>query len=61
MSDSYNSITTDTSEKDLFKDICNALECNNKATQTVSINAGSFGTITLNVCKNCIGLFEGEN
>ena len=42
------------------KDICNGLGCYNDATEKISLNAGKFGTISLDLCNNCIKLFNGE-
>jgi hypothetical protein len=40
------------------KNICNAFGCSSNATQKISVSAGTFGTISLNLCNNCIGLFK---
>lgn len=47
-------------EKDVYKDICNAIECTNLATNIVSINAGSFGIVDLKVCSNCVNIFQSD-
>jgi hypothetical protein len=36
---------------------CEATGCEAPATEKSSISAGSFGTIELNLCKSCIGIF----
>jgi hypothetical protein len=50
---SNNSIT-----KEINKDICNAFGCTKNATEKINVSAGSFGTISLNLCKNCVTLFK---
>lgn len=39
-------------------DICNALDCFEKATMCIKINAGKFGDISLRVCSNCVSKFK---
>ena len=48
----YNKIDNDTN-----KQICNALGCSENATEEITVSAGKFGTISLSVCRNCIGKF----
>lgn len=35
-----------------------AFDCNREAIAQVQVNAGKFGKITLNVCKDCVAKFE---
>ena len=39
------------------KPICEALGCEELASEQVTVNAGEFGTLILSVCTNCIGKF----
>lgn len=45
-------------ESNLTLCLCEAFDCNSKATAQVQVNAGKFGNITLNVCKDCVSKFE---
>ena len=47
-------------ENPLNKDICNAFGCSNKATESIEVSAGIFGTITLDVCQFCINKFQNK-
>lgn len=38
--------------------ICEANDCKNIATNEIKADAGKFGKITLNLCKNCVHKFE---
>lgn len=40
------------------KNICESFDCSNEATVEISIDAGKFGVITLNLCDNCIVKFK---
>ncbi len=40
------------------KEICNAFECFNKATEKIEVKAGKFGIISLNLCSVCIEKFQ---
>lgn len=40
------------------KVICEAINCYREATEKIDIKAGSFGLITLNLCKRCIKRFQ---
>jgi hypothetical protein len=58
---SYSQATCgNTKEEKVFdKDIpCDALKCNNKATEKIELSAGIYGILQINVCKNCIGIFK---
>ena len=48
------SITDNKIAKEVNKQICEALDCSNKATDEISLNVGKFGTISLFLCKECI-------
>jgi hypothetical protein len=50
MTDQYNS-------KQIIKDICNAFGCSNSATEKINVSAGTFGTISLDLCNNCVAKF----
>ena len=41
-------------------DICEALDCNAKATMEAHVNAGHYGIIALRLCDNCINKFKIE-
>ena len=45
------------------KEICEAIDCSNKATDEISLNVGKFGTILLFLCKECLPKFiiKGAN
>lgn len=58
MSDGHNFTIVNKPIKEVYKDTCNKLECKNLATDEVKISAGSFGIITLRVCRGCIGIFK---
>jgi hypothetical protein len=40
--------------------ICEAYNCNRDATDQVKVNAGVFGDVNLNLCKNCIPKFSNR-
>lgn len=40
------------------KEICNGFNCSNIATEKISVSAGIFGTISLNLCNNCVNMFK---
>lgn len=57
-------INGNTQNEDLYdKSIpCDALDCDAEASEKIELSAGIYGTIHINVCKNCIGIFKrGEN
>ena len=58
MSDGHDFTTVNKPNEDIYKDICNKIECKNLATDEVKLSAGSFGIITLKVCKECISIFK---
>ena len=39
------------------KQVCDATDCEQVATQQIEVSAGKFGTVTLFVCPNCVGKF----
>lgn len=43
---------------ELDKNICEAFGCNKEATIKTEISAGKFGIIPLNLCIDCVSLFE---
>ena len=43
-----------------YSDICNALECKEKATIEIEIDAGKFGKITLCLCEHCLPKFTAK-
>jgi hypothetical protein len=62
MSDGHDFITVNKPNDELYKEICNKIECKNLATDEVKLSAGSFGIITLRVCKKCKSIFkENQN
>jgi hypothetical protein len=45
-----------------YKDIrCDGFGCSKEATERINISAGIFGKIPLNLCPDCIKLFENPN
>ena len=58
-----NTITTPStkvSKIPLDKDICNAFGCSNKDSEKIYVDAGIFGTVTLEVCQFCINKFQNK-
>jgi uncharacterized protein YlaI len=45
-------------DKEVNKQICEAIDCFNEATLEVKIDVGKFGKISLFLCKNCIPKFS---
>jgi hypothetical protein len=41
-----------------YSDTCNALDCKEKATIEIKIDAGKFGKIHLFLCKECLPKFN---
>lgn len=41
-----------------FKNICDAFGCSDEATEKLGVSAGTFGTITLNLCSKCVPIFK---
>ncbi len=37
---------------------CDALKCYNKATEKIELSAGIYGTLLINVCKDCVHIFK---
>jgi hypothetical protein len=44
-------------DKEVNKEICEALNCSEYATKVITVDAGKFGPILLSVCANCISKF----
>jgi hypothetical protein len=44
-------------DKEINKQICQALNCSEYATKVITVDAGKFGSISLSVCANCISKF----
>jgi hypothetical protein len=42
------------------KEICNAFGCSKNATEKISVSAGTFGTISLDLCNNCVKKFQNK-
>jgi hypothetical protein len=53
------SISTTSAEldKDTNKQICEALGCSQYATKEITVDAGRLGSISLLLCRNCVGKF----
>ncbi|MDN5846428.1 MAG: hypothetical protein L0H53_09160 [Candidatus Nitrosocosmicus sp.] len=45
-------------DKSYYKDLCEALECHNHAKNKINLNAGKYGNIKVNVCDDCLPLFQ---
>ncbi len=58
MSDGHDFTTVNKPNEDIYKDICNKIECKNLATDEVKLSAGSYGIITLRFCKECKSIFK---
>jgi hypothetical protein len=43
---------------DINKNICQAVGCFAKATDKIALKGGTFGIISVLVCRNCIGKFQ---
>ena len=43
---------------DINKNICEAVGCFAKATDKIALEGGTFGIISVLVCRNCIGKFQ---
>ncbi|MGD9672080.1 MAG: hypothetical protein AB7U98_01220 [Candidatus Nitrosocosmicus sp.] len=40
---------------------CHRFGCHNIPSEKINVNAGTFGTITLNLCSNCVKVFQECN
>jgi hypothetical protein len=40
---------------------CYAFGCSNEASEKINVSAGTFGTITLNLCTKCVKIFQERN
>jgi hypothetical protein len=38
--------------------LCEAVNCNAIATREISVNAGNYGLISLNLCRDCVKKFQ---
>jgi hypothetical protein len=45
-------------DTDINKNICQAVGCFAKATDKIALKGGTFGIISVLVCRNCIGKFQ---
>jgi hypothetical protein len=41
-----------------IEQVCQAVDCEEKATKQIEIAAGKFGIIVLSVCSNCVEKFR---
>jgi hypothetical protein len=41
-----------------YKSICDGLGCSNSSVKKINVGAGTFGSITLNLCSKCVKLFD---
>ncbi len=60
MSEDSTSTTIDKKISTSNKNICSAFGCSKNATEKVSVSAGTFGKISLNLCNDCINFFKKE-
>jgi len=58
VSDIHNFTTLNKPQEEVYNERCNRFDCNNLATDEIKLRAGSFGIITLRVCKGCIDIFK---
>jgi hypothetical protein len=59
MTSSYTSTATlPISSFESDKNICEAIDCDNLATTQIEVEAGKYGIIPLNLCIDCVPLFE---
>jgi hypothetical protein len=47
-------------DTDINKNICEALGCSAKATDKIALEGGTFGIISVLVCRNCIRKFRND-
>ena len=45
-------------EGQVHRQICDAADCNNEATENIQVTAGKYGIIELSVCENCVSKFK---
>lgn len=43
-----------------YKDVCQARNCERRATVQISIKAGAYGLVRLKVCRKCLKLFQSD-
>ena len=58
MSDRHKFTTLNKPKEQVYKDLCYRFNCNNLATDEIKLSVGSFGIVTLRVCKGCIDIFK---
>ncbi len=59
MSNSNTSTSNKEFKQEHYRDIlCDALDCENKYTDTIKVDAGLYGKIPLKLCKRCLNLFK---
>jgi hypothetical protein len=62
MSTTTPTTTTNNSYSNLNnKPICDAFGCSSGATETINVNGGIYGTITLSLCSPCKNKFKRGN
>ena len=49
------------SDIDTNKNICQAVGCFAKATDKIALEGGTYGVISVMVCRNCIGKFQDDS
>jgi hypothetical protein len=60
LSDRLDFITVNKPKEGVYKEICNRFGCNNFATEEVKLSAGTFGILTIHVCKGCKHIFKKD-
>lgn len=53
-------LPTETHKKITAAAVCEAYNCDKAATDQIKVNAGVFGDVDLNLCKNCIPKFSSQ-
>ena len=48
-------------DTDINKNICEAIGCFAKATDKIALEGGTYGVISVMVCRNCIGKFQDDS
>ena len=48
----------DNTQSNKDNDPCDAFECNFRATNKIDLDCGDYGTLTIFVCKKCVGKFR---
>ena len=47
-------------DSNINKDICECVDCYNKATTTIEVQVGTLGVISLILCVNCVSKFQDD-